>query len=155
MKRWSIVLVILAALAVPSMVNAQARVEKPFDLLLKGGRVIDPSNGIDGVFDVAVKAGKIARIDKNLPPADAATTADVTGLVVTPGLIDIHAHLYFTFFTTAARSIIPDDLCLSSGVTTVVDAGTSGADNFEDFLARTARTRMCGCSCSSTSPARA
>src|SRR5664279_3832406 len=65
-----------------------------YDLLLKGGHVIDPKNNISKVMDVAVSRGKIARVAENIPPSQAKTVADVTGLYVTPGLIDIHVHVY-------------------------------------------------------------
>jgi dihydroorotase len=114
--------------------GANAQEEKQYDLILKGGHVIDPANNINKVMDVAIKDGKIALVAASIPPASAKATIPVSGYFVTPGLIDIHAHVFYTFFTSAARGIIPDDICLPSGVTTVVDAGTVGADTFEDFL---------------------
>ncbi len=141
MKRLAVGIFMCAVMIalVPGVSSGQAG--KTYDLLLKGGRVLDPANNIDGLMDVAVKDGRIAKVAKGIPAADAETVADVTGLLVTPGLIDIHAHVYFTFFTSEARSVIPDDLCLPSGVTTVVDAGTSGADTFEDFMAQIGKGR--------------
>ena len=115
-----------------STVSAQE--DTKYDILLKNGHVIDPANSINKVTDVAVRDGKIARIDKAIPPGDAEQTIDVSGYYLTPGFIDIHVHLFYTFFIGAARSVIPDDHSFSSGVTTFVDAGTSGADNFEEFL---------------------
>ncbi len=108
-----------------------------FDLLLKGGHVIDPANGRDAVMDVAVKAGKIAAVEASIESSRAAAVLDVRGLYVTPGLVDIHTHL---FHTTGVRdawagdnSIQPDVLSFRSGVTTMVDAGSSGWRNFETF----------------------
>jgi dihydroorotase len=99
-----------------------------YDLLLKGGRVIDPANNIDGLFDVATSGGSIALVDKNISPDLARTVADVTGLVVTPGLVDLHAHFYGYDGT-----ISPDAHCLPEGTTTAVDAGGSGHLTFDDF----------------------
>ncbi len=108
-----------------------------YDLLLKGGHVIDPKNNISKVMDVAVKGGKIARVAENIPASQAKTVADVAGLYVTPGLIDIHVHVYnATPVTSAAarsNSVWPDAFSFRTGVTTMVDAGTSGSANFEDF----------------------
>jgi dihydroorotase len=111
-----------------------------YDLLLRGGRVIDPRNRISGVRDIAIAAGKIAAVAPKLNPADAAKTVDVSGLHVTPGLIDIHVHVYAG---TGERnsyagdnSLYPDGYTLRVGVTTVADAGCAGWRNFEDFKQR-------------------
>jgi dihydroorotase len=111
-----------------------------YDLLLKGGHVIDPANQIDEVRDVAVFQGKIAAVEKNIPVDQAAKVVDVSKLYVTPGLIDIHFHVGhggapLNWFAPDARVHtaplgIPADLALQSGVTTIVDAGTSGAETF-------------------------
>jgi dihydroorotase len=111
-----------------------------YDLLLKGGHVIDPANHIDEVRDVAVSQGKIAAIEKNIPADQAGKVVDVSNLYVTPGLIDIHYHIGhggapLNWFSPDARAHllplgIPADLALQSGTTTIVDAGTSGADTF-------------------------
>ena len=110
----------------------------PYDLLLQKGHVIDAKNNIDRVTDVAIKDGKIAAVGNNLNPKDAAKAIDVSGNFVTPGLIDLHEHL----FTVSANGplsklhgIWPDQLAVRTGVTTVVDAGTSGWRTFEDFKA--------------------
>lgn len=109
----------------------------PYDLLIHGGHVIDVKNGVDRVTDVAVKDGKIAAVGDNLKSADAAKTIDAQGLYVIPGMIDIHMHMYAT--TGEAHSyagdngIWPDGFTLRNGVTTAVDAGSSGWRNFEDF----------------------
>jgi len=111
-----------------------------YDLLLKGGHVIDPANNIDAVLDVAVAGGKIAAVAKDISADSAAKVVDVSGLYVTPGLIDIHYHVGhggapLNWFEPSARSTedslgIRADLALQSGVTTIVDAGTSGAETF-------------------------
>jgi dihydroorotase len=104
-----------------------------YDLLLKGGRVIDPKNGVDGTMDVAIANGKVARLAEGIAEADASKVVDVSGLLITPGLIDIHVH-YFT--AVGPFGISPDDHSFPSGVTTAVDVGTAGWANFEDFKTR-------------------
>jgi dihydroorotase len=111
-----------------------------YDLLLKGGHVVDPANHVDAVMDVAVSSGKIAAVTKDIPASSAAKVVDVSGLYVTPGLIDIHFHVGhggapLNWFDAEAREHelplgIPADLAIESGVTTIVDAGTSGAETF-------------------------
>src|SRR5438309_584740 len=126
-----------------------------YDLLLKGGHVIDPANERDGRMDVAVSGSKIAAVEKDIPASQAGKVVDVSGLYVTPGLIDIHYHIghggaplnwfapdspdhevpVITVLTTDPRGQlvplgVPANLALQSGVTTIVDAGTAGADTF-------------------------
>jgi dihydroorotase len=101
-----------------------------FDLIIKGGRVIDPSAGLDAVRDVAIAGGKIVAVDTNMA-GDAAATIDARGKVVAPGLIDIHTH--------AGRSKEGPALLVQDGVTGWVDAGSAGADNI-DQIATVART---------------
>jgi dihydroorotase len=111
--------------------------QQRYDVLLKGGHVIDPKNGIDAVRDVAIKGGTIAAVDANIDPASAARTIDVKGLYVTPGLVDIHVHVFSTTLVPDAwagdSSVRPDDFSFRTGVTTMVDAGSSGRRNFESF----------------------
>jgi dihydroorotase len=111
-----------------------------YDLLLQGGHVIDAKNGISAIRDVAIKDGKIAAVAEHLDPASAVKTVDVSGLYVTPGLVDIHVHVYAG---TGERnsyagdnSVYPDGFTFRVGVTTVADAGCSGWRNFEDFKDR-------------------
>jgi dihydroorotase len=101
-----------------------------FDLLLKGGTVVDPSTGVDGVRDVAVQDGKIARIAPDIASAEATRTLDVTGKIVTPGLIDLHAHV---FEGVSRTGVHPDVAGVLAGVTTIVDAGSAGAATFAAF----------------------
>jgi dihydroorotase len=120
-----------------------------YDLLLKGGHVIDPRNRINARMDLAVKDGAIAAVHASIPVSDARQTLDVTGLYVTPGLIDLHTHL---FHTTGQRdawagdnSVQPDAFSFRTGVTTMVDAGSAGWRNFETFrhtVIDRARTRV-------------
>ena len=111
-----------------------------YDLLLQGGHVLDDKNHIDSIMDVAIKDGKIAKVAKHIPASDALKSIDTTGLYITPGLIDIHVHVYNG---TGERnsyagdnSIPPDGFTFRVGVTTVVDAGCAGWRNFEDFKQR-------------------
>ena len=124
-------LLVLCAIATP------AGAQPAYDLLLKGGHVIDARNGIDGVMDVAIAGGKIAAVRGGIDPASARRVVDVTGLYVTPGLIDIHVHVFSTTGVRGAwagdSSVMPDEFSFRTGVTTMVDAGSSGWRNFEDF----------------------
>jgi len=108
-----------------------------YDLLIKNGHVIDPKNQIDSILDLAIGSGKIAKIAKNIPVTQATKVIDATGLFVTPGLIDIHTHVFVGTrpdkFADGILSLSPDDFTFKSGVTTVVDAGTSGWRNFPLF----------------------
>jgi dihydroorotase len=120
-------------------VNTLAQTPR-YDLLLKGGHVIDPANHVDAVMDVAVAKGKIAAVEKDIPAGQAGKVVDTSGLYVTPGLIDIHVHIGhggapLDWFTPEGRTHtmpygIPADIALQAGVTTMVDAGSSGADTF-------------------------
>jgi dihydroorotase len=98
-----------------------------YDLLLKGGHVMDPANSLNAVRDVAVTGGKIAAVGENIPASRARKSVDVSGFYVTPGFIDIHVHVSNL---SPTRVYPPADMNLSSGLTTIVDAGTWGADNF-------------------------
>jgi dihydroorotase len=120
-----------------------------YDLLLKGGRVIDPKNGIDAVRDVATKGNRVAAVAADIPSTQAAKVIDVTGLYVTPGLVDIHAHVYAgpRAATTngGQSSFYPDHISFRTGVTTMVDPGSSGWRDFPDFrrtIIERARTRV-------------
>ncbi len=102
------------------------------ELLLKGGHVIDPANGIDGIADVAIGDGRIVAVGADLPVNNATTVLDVSGRYVTPGIIDMHAHVFHTH-KRSGLSLHPLVNTFSSGVTTVVDAGTAGWRDFADF----------------------
>jgi dihydroorotase len=140
---------VVPTLLVVLLVVAAAHAQPRYDLLLKGGHVIDPLNGVDAVMDVAVAGGKIAAVRSDINPEEARTVAGVSGLYVTPGLIDAHVHVFATTGMKDAwagdNSVLPDSFSFRSGVTTVVDAGSSGWRNFEDFRSRVidrARTRV-------------
>jgi len=123
------------------LIAAAALAAQPrYEILIKGGRVIDPANHIDGVRDLAVANGKIARVAANIATSEAKTVVDAAGLYVTPGLIDLHAHVF-----GYSGSIRPDDTALPAGTTTIVDAGGSGWRTFDDMLERVikpAKTRV-------------
>ena len=139
--------ILLPILAMGFLTSAAQAQE--FDILLKNGHVIDAKNGINAVRDVAIKDGRIAAVGANLDPARALKTVDVSGLYVTPGIIDIHVHVYAG---TGERnsyagdnSVYPDGFTFRNGVTTVADAGSSGWRNFPDFKDRIidrSRTRV-------------
>ena len=101
-----------------------------YDLLLKGGSVIDPAQDLRGVLDVAVQDGKIAQVAANIPASEARRVVHVPGKTVTPGLIDLHTHV---FDGVAANGVHPDIAGVHAGVTTVVDAGSSGCATFSAF----------------------
>ena len=123
--------------------------EPKYDLLLRGGHVIDPKNGTSAVRDVAIAGGKIAAVAASIDPAEAFKVVDVSGLYVTPGLIDLHVHVYTGTGEKGSyagdNSLYPDGFTLRVGVTTVVDAGCAGWRNFADFKDRVidrSRTRV-------------
>jgi len=101
-----------------------------YDLLLKGGTVIDPSTGLHGVHDIAVQDGKIARIAPSIPREEASRVHEVADKIVTPGLIDLHAHVFEGF---NSNGVHPDLGGVYAGVTTIVDAGSSGCATFAGF----------------------
>ncbi len=127
----------LAALfLLPVCLAAQTK----YDLLLKNGHLVDAKNHIDAVRDVAIKDHKIAAVEAAIPAASAGKTIDLKGLYITPGLVDIHVHVYAGTGLKGAYSgdlsVYPDGYTFRNGVTTVVDAGSSGWRNFPDFLDR-------------------
>lgn len=128
--------------------NVSGQTVPQYDFLLKGGHVIDARNGISAVRDVAIKDGRIAAVAPNIPPGQALKSIDASGLYVTPGLIDIHVHVFPGERKGDFRgdwSVYPDGFTLRSCVTTVADAGTPGWRNFEDFKSRIvepSRTRV-------------
>jgi len=120
-----------------------------YDLLLKGGHLIDPRNRVSARRDLAIRDAKIAAVAESIPSSQALKTVDVSGLYVTPGLVDIHVHVYAGTGMRGAYSgdlsVYPDPFTYRTGVTTVVDAGSSGWRNFPDFKDRVidrARTRV-------------
>jgi dihydroorotase len=119
---------------------SQSAAQQKYDLLLKGGHVIDPKNKISAVRDVAIANGKVAAVAAKIDPAEAFKVVDVSGYYVTPGLVDIHVHVYAGTGEQGSyagdNSVYPDGFTFRAGVTTVADAGCAGWRNFEDFKRR-------------------
>lgn len=131
-----ILVLILTALCLGNAVSAQT-----YSILIKGGHVIDPKNNIDEVMDVAIADGKIVKVAKNIS-GTAKQTVDAKGLYVTPGLIDIHSHNFFGTapdhqYENGNLALPPDGFTFRNGVTTVVDAGSSGWRTFTTFKEQT------------------
>lgn len=103
---------------------------EPFDLVIKGGEVIDPSQGLRGIRDVGIRLGQIVSLEASIPPEQARQTIDAKGKIVTPGLVDLHAHVYPY---GSAIGIPPDELVPYTATTTYVSAGDAGANNFGAF----------------------
>jgi dihydroorotase len=101
-----------------------------YDLILRGGRVVDPLQGLDGVADVAFAGGKVACVGPRLEAGTATDVQDVSGRVVTPGLIDLHTHVYWG---GTSLGIDAEEFCRTSGVTTAIDTGSAGPGNFAGF----------------------
>ncbi|MDA0345878.1 MAG: amidohydrolase/deacetylase family metallohydrolase [Verrucomicrobia bacterium] len=113
-----------------------------YDILLKGGHVIDAKNDIDGVFDVAITGNRIAAVAVNIPENEGKLIVDASGLYVTPGLIDLHAHMFWgtsegDYLANSFSALPPDGFTLQYGVTTAVDAGGPGWRNFELYKRQT------------------
>ena len=114
-----------------------------FDLLLRGGRVIDPATGVDGIRDVAIRDGRIALVQADILPASAREVIDVSGRLVLPGLIDTHAHVYQ--YVTGRFGMNADLVGVQSGVTTLVDQGGPSCmtlPGFRHFIAEPAKSRV-------------
>jgi len=113
-----------------------------FDLVIRGGEVVDPGGGREGRLDVAVQRGRIAAVEREIPADAAFTTVDATGLYVTPGLVDLHTHI---FRKVTYWGIDPDPVASRSGVTTWNDAGSAGAltlPGLREFIVDPARVRI-------------
>ena len=127
-NRW-LLLIICWLLLTPASAAGQA-----YDLVIKNGRLIDPKNGIARQMDVAITDKTIAKVAENIPAEQGKKLVDASGLIVAPGLIDMHTHVFVgptpKTFAGGFSSVSPDDFSFRSGVTTVVDAGTSGWRNF-------------------------
>ncbi|MCW3080896.1 amidohydrolase/deacetylase family metallohydrolase [Segetibacter sp.] len=123
---------------------------QPFAIVIKEGRVIDPKNNIDAVMDIAINDGKIVKVAKNIETKGALQVVNAKGLLVTPGLIDIHSHNFWGTepdhqYENGHLALPPDGFTFRNGVTTVVDAGSSGWRTFPTFKAQTvdvAKTRV-------------
>lgn len=131
LKNYFILLTLLGMLNQVSMAQS-------YDIVIKGGHIIDPKNDIDAVMDIAVTNGKIALLAKNIDPKQGTQVVDAKGMYVTPGLIDIHTHDFYGTqpdhqYEDGNLGIAPDGFTFRNGVTTVVDAGSSGWRTFPTF----------------------
>ena len=132
-------LLILFFLSVASVPDSTAQ---QIDILLKGGHVIDPKNNIDSKMDVAIVAGKISQVAPNISEKNVKNVIDVSGMYVSPGLIDMHVHAFHgtdpvSYIANGWDALQPDGYTFRAGVTTVVDAGSAGWKNFRDFKRQT------------------
>ncbi|MEO6633131.1 MAG: amidohydrolase/deacetylase family metallohydrolase, partial [Mucilaginibacter sp.] len=121
---------------------SQVSLAQSYDIVIKGGHVIDPKNEVDAVMDIAVKDGKIAIVAKDIDPKQGTQVVDAKGMYVTPGLIDIHTHDFYGTqpdhqYEDGNLGIAPDGFTFRNGVTTVVDAGSSGWRTFPTFKTQT------------------
>ncbi|MCC6343054.1 MAG: amidohydrolase/deacetylase family metallohydrolase [Bryobacterales bacterium] len=124
------------------LLAAQTTGAPAYDLLIRGGRLVDPSQGLSGETSVAIRQGKVARIAANIAESEASRVFDARGLIVTPGLVDVHVHVYDG---VAPLGIPADPNCIAKGATTVVDAGSSGAHTFpglRQYVIRAVETRV-------------
>jgi dihydroorotase len=122
--------------------NGKILLAQDYDILIKNAHIIDPKNEIDQKMDLAIADGKIAKVSPSIQDNSAKTTVDATGLYITPGIIDMHAHLFWgteqgSYISNSYASLPPDGFTFRSGVTTVVDAGSSGWRNFRTFKEQT------------------
>jgi dihydroorotase len=120
------------------MIVCRVSTAQSYNLVIKGGHVIDARNNIDEVMDIAVSDGKIARVAKNIDESKATQVINAKGLYVTPGLIDAHVHVFYgtdadRTYSNGPLAVIPDAFTFRTGITTVVDAGSSGWRNFPLF----------------------
>ena len=129
------------AALIPGWGNAMIRPPQ-YDLLIRGGKVIDPSQQLHALRDVAISRGRIARIAERIDPSEAVQVVDATGKIVTPGLIDSHVHVYDG---VSVYAIAPDVVGVARGVTTLIDSGSAGANTFNGFrryVVQPSRTRI-------------
>ena len=145
------ILLTLAVLVLAGTLAPTAQTQNPEpDLLIRNGRVIDARNGIDGVMDVAVSGGKIARVAAKIEPAPGQRVVEANGLYVVPGLIDIHSHVFYgteedAYLSSGFSAVPPDNHSFRSGQTTLVDVGGAGWRNFPRFKTQVidrSRTRV-------------
>lgn len=132
-------LVIVLLLIIASALSA---ISQQYDIVIKGGHVIDPKNNIDGVKDIAIANGKIALVSENINANEGKKVIDARNLYVTPGVIDMHVHVFYgteagNDYMNGPNGVAPDGFTFRAGVTTVVDAGSSGWRTFPDFKKQT------------------
>lgn len=134
-------LLFLLGIKIQAQPNQLAQTEKLYNIVIKGGHVIDPKNNINTLMDVAIKNGKVAMIAKNIDASQATQVVNAKGMFITPGLIDIHVHFFWghdgSSYMNAPSSLPPDGFTFPAGVTTVVDAGSPGWKSFELYKKQT------------------
>jgi dihydroorotase len=133
---------LFVSLAILFVSSTHAQTSYTYSLIVKGGHVIDPKNNIDQLMDIAVNDGKIVLVSKNIPAKQARQVVDAKGLFVTPGLVDIHVHFFWGTdlqgtYRNGPLALPADGFTFPAGVTTVVDAGSSGWKTFETFKKQT------------------
>ncbi len=117
---------------------AAGQAKRPYSIVIKGGHVIDPKSNTNELMDIALNQGKIAAIAKNIDTAMAMQVVNAKGMYITPGLIDVHAHVFYgphdeNYLSDGATSVLPDGYAFRCGVTTIVDAGGAGYKSFALF----------------------
>ena len=133
---------IILSLILGLFLSSTAVTAQNFDLLIKGGHIVDLKNNINGIMDIAIYEGKIAQVAANIPSNQATTVIDATGLYVCPGLLDIHSHNFHgtepdAYLSNSDTALPPDGFSFRSGVTTIVDVGGAGWRNFRTFKEQT------------------
>lgn len=121
-------LTVVALCSIAALWSIASAYAQPYDIVLHGGRVIDPANGVDARMDVAVTGDRIVAVKADIPSTQARRVLDVSGLYVVPGLVDLHAHVF-----GYEGSLVPDQTAPPAGTTTIVDAGGSGWRTFDEF----------------------
>lgn len=114
-----------------------------YDTLVKGGILIDPAQEIEEEYDVAVSGGRVEAVEKNIPSTSAKTVIDASGMIVTPGIIDLHVHVCYSI--CPRLGVVPDEACLHNGATTVLDVGSAGHivfPSFREFIISKSRTKI-------------
>jgi dihydroorotase len=139
MRSYTTVKFFILLMCITSITTARGQ---DFDILIKGGHVIDAKNNINGPMDVAIRDGKIARVAANIPPNMATSVINASGLYVCPGLLDIHSHNFHgtepdAYLSNSDTALPPDGFSFRSGLTTVVDVGGAGWRNFRTFKEQT------------------
>ncbi|GAB3265635.1 amidohydrolase/deacetylase family metallohydrolase [Larkinella harenae] len=139
----------LFALLIACLISGLSQAQT-YSIVIKGGQVIDPKNNINAVMDVAISEGKIALVAKNIDARQAKQVVNAKGMYVTPGLIDLHGHVYFGtepnhYLSNGLTAVVPDGFTFRVGVTTIVDAGGAGWQSFPTFkknIILSSRTRV-------------
>lgn len=141
MKQKHLLIIVLILFSTISSQAQQLETEKTYNIIIKGGHVIDPKNNINELMDIAIKDGKIALLAKNMDGSNAIQLVNAKGMYITPGLIDTHVHFFWghdgSAYMNAPSGLPADGFTFPAGVTTVVDAGSPGWKNFELYKKQT------------------